>query len=159
MLDACLCTGTHYLDITGEIGVAEAIFCRAEELVQAKIIALPGVGFDVVPTDCLAALLKRQLPDATHLRLAFASKQGRLSRGTMKTLIEVIAQGCQIRQAGKIIVTSPQLIQLPYADHVLPAIGISWGISPRHTTRPESPRLKSMWVAPSWSGRYRCCLG
>lgn len=127
MLDACLRTGTHYLDITGEIAVSEAIFCRAEELVQARIIALPGVGFDVVPTDCLATLLKRHLPDATHLRLAFASQQSRLSRGTMKTLMEVLAQGCQIRQAGEIIEASPQRIQIPFSDQVLPAISISWG--------------------------------
>lgn len=127
MLDACLRTGTHYLDITGEIGVCEAIFCRAEELVQARVIALPGVGFDMVPTDCLAALLKRQLPDATHLRLAFASKHSRLSRGTMKTLLEVIAQGCRVRLASEIIEVSPKVIPIPFADSVLPAISISWG--------------------------------
>jgi len=127
LLDACLRTGTHYLDTMGEIAVSEAIFCRAEELKQAKIIALTGVGFDVVPTDCLAALLKCQLPDAIHLRLAFASKYGRMSRGTMKTLIEVIAQGYQMRQDGHIIEVAPKLAQIPFGDQVLPALRISWG--------------------------------
>jgi len=127
MLDGCLRTSTHYLAIAGEIAVFEAIFRRTEELEQAKIVALPGVGFDVVPTDCLAALLKRQLPDATHLRLAFASKYGRTSRGTMKTLIELIAQGCKMRQDGNIVEVTPKLAQIPFGNQVLPAIRINWG--------------------------------
>ena len=71
MLDACLRAGTHYLDITGEIAVFEDIHSRGREIIEAGIIAIPGVGFDVVPTDCLAAMLKRELPSATHLKLAF----------------------------------------------------------------------------------------
>lgn len=127
MLDGCLRTTTHYLDIAGEITVFEAIFHRQEELAQAKIVALPGVGFDVVPTDCLAALLKRQLPDAIHLRLVFASKYGRSSRGTMKTMIEGIAQGCKMRQDGHIVEVAPKLAQIPFGEQVLPAIRIPWG--------------------------------
>ena len=127
LLDACLRTGTHYLDITGEIAVFEAIFGRAEEVKQARIIALPGVGFDVVPTDCLAAFLKRQLPDAIHVRLAFASKYGRLSRGTTKTLIGVLGQGYLMRQDSHIIEVAPRLAQIPFGDQVVSALRISWG--------------------------------
>ena len=61
----------HYLDITGEIAVFEDIHARSEEFRNAGIVVIPGVGFDVVPTDCLAAMLKRELPSATHLKLAF----------------------------------------------------------------------------------------
>src|SRR5580765_7458313 len=71
MLTACLRATTHYLDITGEIPVFEDIHSREREIIEAGIIAIPGVGFDVVPTDCLAAMLKRELPSATHLKLAF----------------------------------------------------------------------------------------
>ena len=56
MLDACLRAGAHYLDITGEIAVFEAIHSRRQEVSDAGIVAIPGVGFDVVPTDCLAAM-------------------------------------------------------------------------------------------------------
>jgi short subunit dehydrogenase-like uncharacterized protein len=127
MLDACMRTGTHYLDITGEIAVFEAIFHRAEELTHARIVALPGVGFDVVPTDCLAALLKRELSDATHLLLAFASRYGRASRGTLKSSLEAAAQGCKIRWDGDIIVVPPKLTRIPFGDQDLPAIRIPWG--------------------------------
>ncbi len=70
MADACLRTRTHYLDITGEIGVFEALSAQSREAEAAGIMLLPGAGFGVVPSDCLAAHLKRRLPTATHLALA-----------------------------------------------------------------------------------------
>ena len=54
----------------GSAGVFEAIHSCKEEIRNAGIVAVPAVGFDVVPTDCLAAMLKRDLPSATHLRLS-----------------------------------------------------------------------------------------
>ena len=92
MIEACLHTHTHYLDITGEIAVFEmaATFDAVAKL--AGIMVLPGVGFDVVPTDCLAAQLKSQLPTATHLTLAFRGL-GRTSRGTTLTALESIVHG------------------------------------------------------------------
>ena len=81
MADACLRGGVHYLDITGEIAVFEALAARDAEAKAAGVMLLPGVGFDVVPSDCLAAHLKRRLPSATSLTLAFHGGTG-LSRGT-----------------------------------------------------------------------------
>src|ERR1044071_783233 len=57
MVDACLRAGAHYLDITGEIPVFESILERHAEAFARGVTLLPGVGFDVVPTDCLAAML------------------------------------------------------------------------------------------------------
>ena len=71
MIDACLNNQTHYLDITGEIDVFLAAHRRHIEAKTAEIVICPGVGFDVIPTDCMAATLKEALPDATHLALAF----------------------------------------------------------------------------------------
>ena len=64
MSDACLRTRAHYLDITGEIAVFEGLARRDAEAHEAGIMLLPGVGFDVVPSDCLAAHLARRLPNA-----------------------------------------------------------------------------------------------
>ena len=86
MADACLATGAHYLDITGEIGVFEALAARDQEARTAGVCLLPGVGFDVVPTDCLAALLSERLPGASHLELAFRGA-GTPSRGTARTML------------------------------------------------------------------------
>ncbi|HEU5100113.1 MAG TPA: saccharopine dehydrogenase NADP-binding domain-containing protein [Roseiflexaceae bacterium] len=100
--DACLRSRTHYLDITGEIAVFEALAARDAEARAAGIMLLPGVGFDVVPSDCLAAHLKRQLPSATQLALAFQAL-GRMSRGTANTAIENLARGGMVRRGGKLV--------------------------------------------------------
>ncbi|MFA6956883.1 MAG: saccharopine dehydrogenase NADP-binding domain-containing protein [Thermoanaerobaculia bacterium] len=103
MVDACLGRGASYLDITGEISVFEAILRRAAEAKSAAVALVPGVGFDVVPSDCLAALLAAKMPDATHLELAFYSKGGGLSRGTLLTMIEGIHEGGAVREGGRIV--------------------------------------------------------
>jgi short subunit dehydrogenase-like uncharacterized protein len=103
MVDACLAAGVSYLDITGEIVVFELVLSRGEEAKRAGVALLPGVGFDVVPSDCLAARLAAALPDATGLTLAFASTRGSLSRGTMKTMIESFPHAGAIRRNGRIV--------------------------------------------------------
>jgi saccharopine dehydrogenase (NAD+, L-lysine-forming) len=101
MVDACLKTRTHYLDITGEIDVFEAIGLRDIDARKAGIVLLPGAGFDVVPTDCVAAMLSNALPTATHLDLAFAVGGG-ASAGTAKTSVEASAVGGRIRENGEL---------------------------------------------------------
>jgi len=104
MVEACLAAGAHYLDITGEIAVFEPILSRrGEDARRAGVALLPGVGFDVVPSDCLAARLAAALPDATALVLAFASDRGGISRGTLKTMIESLPATGAVRRGGKII--------------------------------------------------------
>lgn len=101
MMQACLAARTHYLDITGEIPVFEAAHALDAEARAAGIVLCPGVGFDVVPTDCIAAVLRDALPDATSLALGFDSRM-RPSRGTAKTTIEGLAAGGYIRSSGKL---------------------------------------------------------
>ena len=74
MIDACFASRTHYVDITGELDVFVAAQRRHADAQAAGIVICPGVGFDVIPTDCLAAVLKQALPDATHLVLAFDAR-------------------------------------------------------------------------------------
>ncbi len=102
MLEGCLAAGAHYLDITGEIEVFA--HCHAQDA-RAKargIVVLPGTGFDVVPTDCLAALLKRELPDATELILGFEAGGG-ASPGTARTGVEGLAKGGRVRRDGQLV--------------------------------------------------------
>jgi short subunit dehydrogenase-like uncharacterized protein len=103
MVRACLAASAHYLDITGEIPVFEEVLSRGEEARRAGVALLPGVGFDVVPSDCLAARLAAALPDATDLTLAFYSERGELSRGTLKTMIESLPHAGAIRRKGRIV--------------------------------------------------------
>jgi short subunit dehydrogenase-like uncharacterized protein len=103
MADVCLRTSTHYLDITGEIAVFEALAARNDEAARAGVMLLPGAGFDVVPTDCLAAHLKRRLPSATSLELVITSL-GAVSRGTATTSLETLARGEEgmVRRGGRL---------------------------------------------------------
>ena len=102
MADACLRAGVHYLDITGEIAVFEALAARNVEAKSAGVMLLPGVGFDVVPSDCLAAHLARRLPSATRLTLGFQATGG-LSRGTATTMIESGGQAGSVRKGGTLV--------------------------------------------------------
>jgi short subunit dehydrogenase-like uncharacterized protein len=103
MAEACLRTGTHYLDITGEIGVFEALAARGAEAERAGVVLLPGVGFDVVPSDCLAAHLARRCPGAVRLALAFQPVGGGVSHGTATTMVENLAGGGAVRRGGRIV--------------------------------------------------------
>lgn len=102
MLEACLRQGVHYLDITGEIPVFRRIHSRDAEARRAGVTLLPGVGFDVVPTDCLAMKLKEALPEARRLVLAFEAHGG-LSPGTARTSIEGLARGGCVRRGGRLV--------------------------------------------------------
>jgi short subunit dehydrogenase-like uncharacterized protein len=102
MAEGCLRTRTHYLDITGEIEVFEWMDAQGERAREVGVMLLPGAGFDVVPTDCLAAHLKRRLPTARRLRLAFAALGGGISRGTATTMVENAGRGGAVRRGGAI---------------------------------------------------------
>jgi len=103
MIDACLQTGTHYIDINGDISVFEMIKSFDARAKEKNIMLLPGAGFDVVPTDCMALYLKNRLPDATDLKLAFASIGGAVSHGTAMTIVSKLGEGGAARVNGKII--------------------------------------------------------
>src|SRR5690242_6510715 len=128
MVDACLAARAHYLDITGELEVFEAVLDRDAEARGRGIVLLPGAGFDVVPSDCLAALLKQRLPSATRLELAFAPL-GRSSPGTLKTSIESLPRGGMVRRGGKLLRVPPahEVREIAFADKRRLAMSIPWG--------------------------------
>ncbi len=127
MADACLRTGTHYLDITGEIDVFEALAARDAEAKRAGIMLMPGVGFDVVPSDCLAAHLKRRLPDAIDLKIDIGGLNA-VSHGTMKSMVESIPKGARVRRDGRIITVSrPRETSCDFGEGPVPTLVLPWG--------------------------------
>jgi short subunit dehydrogenase-like uncharacterized protein len=128
MIDACLKAKAHYLDITGEIGVFEYAQSKNNAAHNAGVVICPGVGFDVIPTDCVAASLKKALPDATHLALGFDSRSG-FSPGTAKTSVEGLAQGGKVRQDGKIVSVplAARVRKINFGDGEKLAMTIPWG--------------------------------
>ncbi len=130
MADACLRAGAHYLDITGEIPVFEALAARDAEAKARKVMLLPAVGFDVVPTDCLAVHLKRRLPSATRLALAFHSVgRSGLPPGTQRTMIELLPFGDRVRRGGKLVVPESRvkLRSIDFGQGPQEGMRFTWG--------------------------------
>jgi short subunit dehydrogenase-like uncharacterized protein len=128
MADACLAARAHYLDITGEVAVFEALAERDAEAKAAGVMMLPGAGFDVVPSDCLAAHLKRRLPSATQLALAFLATGG-FSRGTATTMVENLDKGGLVRRDGRLtrVPAGWKTRAIDFGRGPRPAITIPWG--------------------------------
>ncbi len=161
MMQACIAAGVHYLDITGEIAVFVAAHEMGQRAADAGVVLCPGVGFDVVPTDCLAAKLKDALPDANRLALGFDSRSG-MSPGTAKTSVEGLAQGGRVRRGGK-IVTVPlayRTRRIDFGGGEKLAMTIPWGdvataffstgIGDIDVYIPASPRLVSRLKKMNW---------
>jgi short subunit dehydrogenase-like uncharacterized protein len=127
MLDACMRARVHYLDITGEIDVFEACASRDNEARESAIMVMPGVGFDVVPSDCLVAHMIRRIPDAVELTLAIAGLT-KASRGTAKTTIESIAKATRARRDGRIVkLRAPPRRNFDYGSGLKSSAVIGWG--------------------------------
>ena len=127
MAEACLAAGVHYCDITGEINVFEGLAAKDARAKAAGILLMPGVGFDVVPSDCLAAHVAARLPDATRLRLSVGGLT-RASRGTAKTMVESVAQGTRVRLNGRIMLArGTPTGTADFGAGPRRTVGVSWG--------------------------------
>lgn len=128
MADACIRANTHYLDITGEIEVFEALHERSARAEERGCVVLPGAGFDVVPSDCLAATLAGWLPDATSLELALAPGI-KPAPGTALTMVEGLPNGSAVREGGRIrrLPAGGRARTVPFRDRQRHAVSIPWG--------------------------------
>lgn len=128
MMAACIAARAHYTDITGEIDVFELGFRQDAAARAAGVVVCPGVGFDVVPTDCIALTLKQAMPEATRLALGFDSRSG-LSRGTASTSVEGLGHGSRVREAGEIrrIPLGSRSRKIDFGAGMKLATAIPWG--------------------------------
>lgn len=138
VVDACLRAGVHYLDITGEMDVFAQLAERDGEAQAAEVMLLPGVGFDVVPTDCLAAYLHERMPEANQLELAIYAQNGQVSKGTAKTAIEQIGDGGVVRRGGTLMHVPPawKTRSVDFGTGPKEVVTIPWGdlITAYHST-------------------------
>ena len=128
MIDACIAAGAHYLDITGEIDCIEAAAALDADARQRGVAIIPAVGFDVVPSDCLAAMLHQRLPAATRLTLAFSVPLNP-SPGTAKTIAQTGPRGGRVRRDGKIeqVPVAWKSTRIPFREGRRWAMTIPWG--------------------------------
>jgi short subunit dehydrogenase-like uncharacterized protein len=139
VVDACIRTNTHYLDITGEISVYQSLADRDAQAKAAGVMLLPGIGFDVMPTDCLALHLKQRLPSASYLTLAFhIDGPAPMPPGTVKTVLELVPMGTNLRKDGKIQPASSLHAQqqINFGQGLMNSRRLTWGdvFTAYHTT-------------------------
>jgi short subunit dehydrogenase-like uncharacterized protein len=161
MVRACLKSGTNYVDITGEVPVFEHTLSYDQQARQQGIALMPGVGFDVVPTDCMAKYVADQVPDATQLELAVAAL-GIPSAGTTKTILEHIPAGTLTRRNGQLVCfpTGKGGRRIRFVDRERSVLPTTWGdlVTAYHTTGipnittymafPEGTASLLRWVGP-----------
>ncbi len=129
LIEACLRTKTNYLDITGEIPVMHLAFSMNKRAIKNGIVILPSVGFDIIPTDCLAKRLSEKMPDATNLKLGLINNRGKISRGTWLTTLEFLKGPGRIRRNGNLI-ESPigeYAVNVKLKNFSFSGLSIPWG--------------------------------
>jgi short subunit dehydrogenase-like uncharacterized protein len=149
VVEACLRNKKHYTDITGELTVFEACAGLDEKAREAGVMIMPGVGFDVVPSDCLAVQLKNRLPTATRLTLAFYGTGG-ISHGTQSTILLNINGGGAIRKDGKImrVPAAWKTQEIDFGEVTKTGVTIPWGDIATAYRSTEIPNIEVFTVVP-----------
>lgn len=101
VIDACLSRSVAYADVSGEGATFAAAYARDAEAVGREVAVVPGVGFDVVASDCLARHVAERVPGAVRLELAVAGA-GRPSAGTLLSVLEGLPGGTKVRRGDAI---------------------------------------------------------
>jgi saccharopine dehydrogenase (NAD+, L-lysine-forming) len=152
MVAACLDTGTHYLDVTGELPVLQALMDQDAAAAERDVLLLPAVGFDVVPTDCLASMLAEQMPSATSLEIAFVGAGG-VSQGTLKTAVEQMGEGGRVRRAGRVVSVPPGWTsrKVSFGDRSRTVVSIPWGDLVTAGRSTGIPNVTVYTALPAWA--------
>ena len=149
---ACLRTGTDYLDIAGEIDVLEETAGQDAAAREAGITLLPAVGFDVVPTDCLAAHLHERLPSATDLTLAIDGL-GTFSPGTVKSIVRGLSLPGAVREDGRIraVPAAWKTRRIDFGQGAKPAVTVPWGDISTAYYATEIPNIETYAAVPGYA--------
>ncbi|PLY45340.1 hypothetical protein CSZ94_04615 [Janthinobacterium sp. ROICE36] len=102
LMEACIACGVHYLDITAEYKVYAWAEACSERAAAAGVMLLPGVGWDVVPSDCLAMYLAAKVDQPQSLRIALQIANS-MSRGSTSSVGEILGVGLLVRAEGTIV--------------------------------------------------------
>lgn len=155
LVQACLRTSTHYIDITGEIDVIERLSRIDETAKSAGTVVMPATGFDVVPTDCVALYLSQQLPDATHLELAFTGGAG-LSHGTATTMIESLGEPSKERVDGEIVdvPVAAREREIDFGQGPRHCVSIPWGDVASAFVTTGIPNVVTYTAVPKKNARF-----
>lgn len=137
LMAACIEAGVDYLDITAEINVYRLAERLGTDAAASGVMLLPGVGWDVVPTDSLAAHIARRVANPVALSIAL-QVLGSMSRGSARSVSEIIGAGVLTRIDGELVPTpDAQPRQFDFGDGPVPCAPLSFGdlVTAWHSTR------------------------
>ncbi len=126
MIQAALEARCHYVDIANEIPVFQMAQAADASAQAAGIALIPGVGFGVTVSNCLARFVSSLLPDAVNLDCASVAYAAHRGAGVLKTAIGLIIEGGMVRRLGQLtpwtLGTGAIQIALPDGDRTLTPI-------------------------------------
>jgi len=102
LAEACIDAGTHYLDISNELQVFRTLYDLDARARQADVLLIPGVGFGVVATNCLARHVSDAAGGAEHLEVAALAATAQPGPGVAATREQNIPFGGWIRRDGQL---------------------------------------------------------
>lgn len=127
LMQACIKAGVDYLDITAEINVYRQAEQLGAEAAKAGVMLLPGVGWDVVPTDCLAMHVARRVQEPRSLKIAL-QVAGSMSRGSALSVGEIVGAGLLARVDGQLVATpDAEPRQFDFGDGPVVCVPLSFG--------------------------------
>lgn len=128
MVRACLRAGAHYLDLSGEAPPIAALAALDTEARRRGIMLMPGIGFDVVPSDCLAAHVARRLPGAVRMAIGI-SAIGFVTPGSAKAFLAYAGEPVRVRRGGALVGVPPGTLErhFDYGDGPRLSSAMSWG--------------------------------
>jgi short subunit dehydrogenase-like uncharacterized protein len=100
LAQACLAAGVHYLDIGNELQAFRALYDLDQRAQDAGVTIMPGVGFGVIATNCLARYVSDAVGGAAILEVASRAAVAQAGPGVAASRSENMPFGGWIRRAG-----------------------------------------------------------
>jgi short subunit dehydrogenase-like uncharacterized protein len=97
---ACLAAGVHYIDIGNELQAFRALYNLHQRARQSGVTIIPGAGFGVVTTNCLARYVSDAVGGAEYLEVAARAATARQGPGIAASVRENLPYGGWTRRAG-----------------------------------------------------------
>jgi short subunit dehydrogenase-like uncharacterized protein len=128
LVAACLRAGVHYLDISGELAVIERLSQQHAAARRRGVMVLPGTGFDVVASDCLAAHVAARVRRPTRLAIAIRGLE-LASRGSVLSFLEQAGRPVWVRRDGALTGIAPGTLErdFDFGDGPSPCVNVTWG--------------------------------
>lgn len=106
LIDAAIAEGIHYLDTTAEFATYALAEERSAAAAAAGVMLVPGVGWDVVPSDAIAVHTAGRVPHPTKLRVALKVTGG-FSPGSVSSAAGIGDLLGLVRAGGHLARTNP----------------------------------------------------